>query len=123
MSFYDELQSATETSRQYLLSAPIIADVMSRQFSLATYGAFLNQAYYHVRHTIPLLMLAGGRLSATQQWLQAPIARYIAEELGHEAWILDDMANCGWDRRVVSAGEAPYHSDLLVAYLYDTAAA
>ncbi len=120
MSFYQELQSLTEPSRYYLLSAPIIENVMARRFDLATYIAFLNQAYHHVRHTIPLLMLAGGRLAPDQMYLQSAIAHYIGEELGHEQWILNDVEACGFDRDSIEHGDAPYHSELLVSFLYDT---
>jgi len=120
MAFYEKLIKETEEDQQYLLSAPIINDVFEGRFSLETYIAFLNQAYHHVRHTVPLLMLAGGRLSGEQRWLESAIAGYIQEEAGHEQWILDDLEVCGCDRDTFASGEAPFHSAVLVSCLYDT---
>lgn len=119
MSFFDDLQNATAESRQYLLDAPIIQDVLQKQFSLETYVCFLNQAFHHVKHTIPLLMAAGSRLSAQQLFLQRPLASYIEEEIGHEQWILNDIEACGFDRNEYEHAGAPYSSELLVAFLYD----
>lgn len=119
MGFYEQLQRETESSRQYLLSAPIIQQVFDGDFTLDTYIAFLNQAYHHVRHTIPLLMAAGARLDDSQAWLRPAIAEYISEEIGHEAWILDDLEACGCDRKTMATGEPPFATEVMVAYLYD----
>lgn len=119
MSFYARLERDTEQARQHFLGAPIIQDVMAGNFTLGTYIAFLNQAYHHVCHTVPLLMQAGARLSGSQRWMQKAIADYIIEEQGHEQWILDDIEACGRDRRRFEQAPAPFDSELLVSYLYD----
>ncbi|MDA0977783.1 MAG: iron-containing redox enzyme family protein [Proteobacteria bacterium] len=120
MNFYDQLVSETEAERQYLLSAPIIADVLVGKFNLNTYIAFLNQAYQHVRHTVPLLMQAGARLGPGQLWLQPAVAEYIEEEAGHEQWILNDLETCGCSRRDYERAMPHFESEMLVSYLYDT---
>jgi pyrroloquinoline quinone (PQQ) biosynthesis protein C len=119
MQFYDLLRSQTEVSRKYLLDAPVIQQVLDRDFSLATYIVFLNQAYHHVKHTIPLLMAAGGRLDEEHAWLREAISDYIDEEIGHEQWILNDIEACGYNREQFASGDAPFTSEILVAYLYD----
>lgn len=120
MNFYDELIMETETERQFLLSSPIIMDVLEGRFNLNTYIAFLNQAYQHVRHTAPLLMQAGARLGQHQIWLQRSIAEYIDEEAGHEQWILNDIEASGASRQTFATAPAPFESEMLVSYLYDT---
>ncbi|MEX2326833.1 MAG: iron-containing redox enzyme family protein [Pseudomonadales bacterium] len=119
MAFYDDLLVATEYDKQYLLSAPIINDVFEGRFTLETYIAFLNQAYHHVRHTVPLLSNAADNLRPHQAWIRSTLLEYIDEEAGHEAWILDDLAACGCDRKVYEQADAPLTSDVMVAYLYD----
>ncbi|MCB1645201.1 MAG: iron-containing redox enzyme family protein [Pseudomonadales bacterium] len=119
MQFYDQLLQETESSKQYFLSAPIIQDVLEGRFTLETYISFLNQAFHHVRHTIPLLMTAGGRLTDEQDWLRKTISEYISEEIGHEQWILDDIEACGYDRAAYALGPAPFDSEIMVAFLYD----
>jgi pyrroloquinoline quinone (PQQ) biosynthesis protein C len=120
VQFFQQLQEQTTQEREYFLSSPIIADVMEGDFSLSTYLAFLNQAYHHVRHTVPLLMSAGATLRGDQLSLQSAISRYIAEEIGHEHWILDDLEACGADREKFAEDPAPFDSEIMVAYLYDT---
>ncbi len=119
MSFYQQLEQQTAATRAHFLDAPIIQDVMCGNFTLSTYIAFLNQAYHHVRHTVPLLMQAGARLSPDQQWMQSAIADYIVEEKGHEVWIIDDIEACGLPRERFSQGPAPFHSEVMVSYLFD----
>ena len=118
--FYKELLKKTNSEKEYLLSAPIIEDVMLGRFDLSTYIAFLNQAYHHVKHTVPLLMAAGSRLSTAQQYLQSAIQEYIDEEAGHENWILNDVEACGVDRSQTVALPTPFESEVMVSYLYDT---
>ncbi len=120
MNFYDQLQRDTHAEREYFLTSPIITDVLEGRFNLATYIAFLNQAYHHVRHTVPLLMLAGGNLGSHQMYLQDAIAEYIADEKGHEHWILNDIEACGGSRLHYAEGPAPFDSEILVSFLYDT---
>lgn len=119
MPFYDQLVAATEAERNYLLSAPIIADVQAGRFGLSTYLAFLHQAYHHVRHTAPLLDAARRNLSPEQQWLAAPLQAYIEEESGHEQWILDDIEACGEDSDSWAMRPPGFHTEMMVAYLYD----
>ena len=119
MQFYEQLLAETEQNRSYLLQAPIIEDVMNKKFTMETYIAFLNQAYHHVKHTIPLLMAAGSKLSDDREWLRKVIADYIDEEIGHEQWILNDIESCGFNREEYRLGAAPFASEIMVAYLFD----
>lgn len=119
MQFYNQLLAATEVNRNYLLQAPIIEDVMNKKFGMEIYIAFLNQAYHHVKHTIPLLMAAGAKLTDDREWLRTAIVHYINEELGHEQWILDDIEACGYSREEYRVGPAPFTSEIMVAYLFD----
>ncbi|WP_163031990.1 iron-containing redox enzyme family protein, partial [Pseudomonas viridiflava] len=80
---------------------------------------FLSQAYYHVRHTVPLMMACGARLPSRLEWLRAAVCVYIEDEYGHERWILDDLRACGGDAEAVRDGAAATPIELMVAYLYD----
>jgi pyrroloquinoline quinone (PQQ) biosynthesis protein C len=119
MQFYDQLLVDTDTSRKYLLDAPIIQQALAGDFSLATYIAFLNQAYHHVRHTVPLLESACANLRDDQAWMGEVLSEYIAEETGHEQWILNDIEACGYERTEYESGPAPLTSEIMIAYLYD----
>ncbi|MCM8612409.1 iron-containing redox enzyme family protein [Accumulibacter sp.] len=119
MSFHERLIAATVTERARLLAVPVIADCLQGRVSLGTYLAFLGQAYHHVRQTTPLLMTLGGRLPERLSWLRRPVAAYIDEEIGHEEWILDDIAAAGGDADAVRASQPDLPAELMVAYAYD----
>lgn len=121
MTFFDRLQQDTQTERHYLLSAPLIQRCMSGgHFILEEYIAFLTQAYHHVKHTVPLLMAVGSRLPMEKENYRAAIAEYIEEELGHQEWILNDLAACGADKEIIRHSRPAMATELMVAYAYDT---
>lgn len=119
MSFYDTLKFETASDRAYLLSAPIISECLQGRASRDGYLAFLAQAYHHVRHTTPLLMTLGGRLPERLAWMRAGVAEYIEEEIGHEEWILNDIAAAGGDAEAVRHSRPELPAELMVAYAYD----
>jgi pyrroloquinoline quinone (PQQ) biosynthesis protein C len=120
MSFYQQLQSATAAERAALFSAPIIARALAGQVERQHYLNFLTRAFHHVKHTVPLLMACGARLSDQQEWLRSAIAHYIEEEIGHHEWILNDIAAAGGDAAAVRASAPDRDTELMVAYAYDT---
>lgn len=119
MSFYKKLGEETVMERAYLLSAPIIVNGLRGEVTKASYLAFLGQAYHHVRHTTPLLMALGGRLPERLAWLRRPVAEYIEEEIGHEEWILNDIAAVGGDVDAVRHSGPDLPAEVMVAYAYD----
>lgn len=119
MTFYNELLTATEAERKKLLSLPLIAQGAAGKLSLQTYVAFLTQAYHHVKHTVPLLMACGGRLPEKYEWLRTVIGEYIEEEMGHQEWVLDDIAACKFDKEVVRKATPSQATELMIAYAYD----
>ncbi|MCT8126545.1 iron-containing redox enzyme family protein [Alishewanella sp. BS5-314] len=121
MSFYQQLIEQTQAEREYLLSAPLIQRCLKQQsFTLAEYQAFLTEAYHHVKHTVPLLMAVGSRLSSAQEYYREAIAEYIEEELGHQEWVLNDLAATGADKEQVRHGTPRLATELMVSYAYDT---
>jgi long-chain acyl-CoA synthetase len=119
MSFYEALHAATEDARAGLLSAPVIADCLQGRVAHTDYLAFLGQAFHHVRHTTPLLMSLGGRLPERLAWLRPAVAEYIEEEIGHDEWILNDIAAAGGDAQAVRASRPALPAEVMVAYAYD----
>lgn len=119
MNFYQTLHTATAPARERMLAAPVIAACRNGQINRDIYLAFLTQAYYHVRHTVPLLMATGARLGQDYEWVRGAIAEYIAEEYGHQEWILNDIAACGGDAESVRQGQPGQPIELMVAFLYD----
>jgi len=119
-SGFESLCAATAEEQHDLLTVPVIQQAMRGDISINTYVAFLTQAYHHVKHTVPLLMLTGSKISHQEEWLRTAIAEYIEEEIGHEQWILNDIEACGGDRHQVSQSEPAFATELMVAYTYDS---
>ncbi|PCJ23949.1 MAG: biliverdin-producing heme oxygenase [SAR86 cluster bacterium] len=119
MTFFKALVDETEPQRQEMLSAQIIERCFKGEIDLDDYVAFLVQAYHHVKHTVPLLMSVGARLPAEKEWLRTAVAQYIEEELGHQEWILNDIAACGYDKEAVRLSAPSPATELMVAYAYD----
>jgi len=120
VGFYEHLIAETEDARQELLSIPFIQLGVAGKLGLESYVAFLTQAYHHVKHTTPLLMACGSRLPERLEWLREAVGEYIEEEMGHQEWILNDIAACGKDKEAVRHGRPGIATEVMVAYAYDT---
>jgi pyrroloquinoline quinone (PQQ) biosynthesis protein C len=105
MTPYEALIHHTAKARDGLLAAPIIQRALTGAVTRELYIAFLTQAYHHVRHTVPLMMAVGSRLTPEYEWLRKEIVHYTEEEIGHEVWILNDIAAAGGNREQVVASE------------------
>jgi pyrroloquinoline quinone (PQQ) biosynthesis protein C len=119
MTLYQRLQQETLAERQYLVTSPIIQRCFHGQITLENYVDFLTQAYHHVKHTVPLLMAVGSRLPEEKEWLREAVGEYIEEEMGHQEWILNDIAACGADKEAVRKSQPASATELMVAYAYD----
>jgi pyrroloquinoline quinone (PQQ) biosynthesis protein C len=124
MTFYQTLLKETEQERNTLMNLPLITQGAKGQITRETYIGFLIQAYHHVKHTTPLLMSCGGRLSGQYEWLRTAIGEYIEEEMGHQEWVLNDIAACGADKEAVRNSSAAQTSaslatEVMIAYAYD----
>jgi pyrroloquinoline quinone (PQQ) biosynthesis protein C len=122
MSFYSRLIEQTAEDRAGLLGTPIIQGTLRGEVSLPSYLAFLTEAYHHVKHTVPLLYACRAALPERNTWLRGPLDEYIEEELGHDEWILNDIAACGGDAHAVRHGQPGHATEVMVAYAYDTIA-
>lgn len=120
MTLMERLEQETKADRDYLLASPIIVRCLQGDVTLLDYVAFLTQAYHHVKHTVPLLMATGARLPDEKEWLREAVAEYVGEELGHQEWILNDIAACGFDREDARHSTPGAATELMVAYAYDT---
>lgn len=118
-SFFDALVDSTSTARAKLREIPQIQDALRGQVSLDTYHAYLIEAYHHVKHTVPLMTVTLRSLKPHQQWLRETLLEYIAEETGHENWILEDIKNCGGDPREAQMSRPRPATQRMVDYAYE----
>ena len=116
---FDQLAAATAADQQQLLQIPFVQAAQVGALNRQEYLAFLTQAYHHVKHTVPLLMATGAAIGADRPWLQAALCEYIAEEKGHDQWILNDIDAAGGDAAAVRQGPPGHACEVMVAYAYD----
>ena len=119
MSFYKRLVEETNQHKMAMIDIEFIQRGVSGNVTLDEYITFLTQAYHHVKHTVPLLMACGAHLPERHKWLQAAVAEYIEEELGHEEWILNDIKHCGANPELVRNGKPAMETELMVSYAHD----
>jgi long-chain acyl-CoA synthetase len=119
MIFYEKLARETQAHRNVLYSVPQLVDALNGKINRETYIGYLTQAYHHVKHTVPFLMAMGARLPENKSWLLPSIAEYIEEEIGHEEWILNDIAAAGGDVAAARRSKPHRETELLIAYNYD----
>lgn len=117
--FYDILKQETAHEQDQLVRSEIITRCMARNVTLDEYIAYLTQAYHHVKFTVPLLMAVGARLPESREWLRVAVAEYIEEEIGHQEWILNDIAACGGDKEAVRRSQPAMQTELMIAYAWD----
>lgn len=118
MNFFQQLVQATQAERDELLNSSLVLNALAGELSREHYVAFLTQAFHHVRHTVPLLMAAGSRLPPHKEWLREAIAEYIEEELGHQEWVLNDIAASGYDADKARHSMPNRATELMIAYAY-----
>ena len=118
MSQVEILHQQTAEARERFQGLPLIQEVLTKGGSLATYLDFLGQAYHHVKHTAPLLALAAARCGPNDAAYRAALFAYVAEEQGHEAWILEDIAALGGDAEQIEHGSPRFACKVMVGHAY-----
>lgn len=119
MTFYQRLVTETVDGQMALASTPQIQDGLVGRISRETYIAYLTEAYHHVKHTVPLMQAARARMDPAHQRFVEALDEYIAEETGHEHWILSDIKNCGGDAAAVRDGDPRPATLAMTDYAYD----
>lgn len=118
MTFYEALVDATTPERKAFMSIPVIRRAVTEGVDASLYLAFLASAYAHVRHTVPLMEAALARCGAGDEAMIDGLKDYVAEEIGHDEWILDDIAALGGDAEAVRNARPPLPVRAMVAYAY-----
>lgn len=119
MSFFQRLIAETAEGQATIAAVPQIQDGLAGRISRETYIAYLTEAYHHVKHTVPLLRTAKARLDEAHAPFKAALDEYIAEETGHELWILNDIRNSGGDAEAVRNGQPREATRRMVEFAYD----
>lgn len=116
MTPYDRLLAETAVARAEFLRVPLLTRALAGNATRPLYLAFLREAYHHVRHTCSLLALAAGR-TLNSRYREA-LGGYIAEERGHDDWILADIAALGGDPQATKSATPGTACRAMVGYAY-----
>ncbi len=117
--FFERLAAETQEARARFAMTPQLLAGLTGRISRNDYIAYLNQAYHHVRHTVPLMQAARARLGHKPLLVEA-LDDYIVEETGHEEWILDDIAAAGGNRRAAADSAPAPATKAMVDHAYRT---
>lgn len=115
---YARLLAETAADRQRFLEIPVLQRAVRDGVTRRLYLDFLGQAYHHVRHTCGLLEAAAKQCGDGRAWLAEALHGYIAEEQGHDLWILDDIDALGGDAAAVRDGDPRPPCAAMVAHVY-----
>ena len=119
MTFFKRLMSATTQRREDFRSIELIQHTVQHGVTPQLYGAYLEQAYHHVRFTVPLLKLARDTCVAQgDESYVAALEEYIEEEDGHDEWILEDIKALGIDSEAVRNGQGGFACRIMIAYAH-----
>jgi len=118
MTFYDRLLSATEAERTDFQAIGLIQHAVQKGVTRELYAKYLEQAYHHVRFTVPLLELARDNCGANDSAYINALAEYIDEESGHDEWILDDINALGADGEAVRNGQGGFACRVMIGYAH-----
>lgn len=118
MTFYERLLAETEADRQDFQSIGLIQHAVAKGVTPTMYAKYLEQAYHHVRFTVPLLELALDKCEVSETAYANALAEYIDEEKGHDEWILDDIRAMGHDAEAVRHGQGNFSNRMMIAYAH-----
>jgi len=118
MTFFDRLVAETQAEREDFQSISVIQAAVSQGVTKDLYAKYLEQAYHHVRFTVPLLEFALEGCKVGDETYANALAEYIEEEAGHDEWILDDIKALGEDGEAVRAGRGGFACRVMISHAY-----
>ena len=119
MTFFERLVEETKEAQSRFAATPQLQAGLAGRISRADYLAYLAEAYHPVRHTVPLMREARARLGHRPALVEA-LDAYLAEEEGHEEWILADIDAAGGDSGAVAASAPSPATSAMVNHAYWT---
>lgn len=87
-----ELQSTVQAR---LMGTRIVDAVMRGTVELAQYRRYLVDVHAYAQHSAQVIALAGARVAMSRPALAEYLFRHAGEELGHDRWAAQDLAELG----------------------------
>jgi pyrroloquinoline quinone (PQQ) biosynthesis protein C len=118
VSFFITLVETSDASRRAIESAPKVQAMIHKGLTLAEYRAFLHDLYHIVWHFCPVMAAAVARCDDRFRDIRYELYERIAEEKGHETWVLGDIEAVGGDVRRAREGAPSYPVQAMVGFNY-----
>jgi pyrroloquinoline quinone (PQQ) biosynthesis protein C len=120
-SFFITLVEMTDASRRDLEMIPKVHAMIHEGLSLGEYKAFLHDLYHVVWHFCPIMATAAAHCSDRFHDVRYDLYERIADEKGHEAWVLEDIEAVGGDVPSVKANPPSAPVQAMIAFNYYSA--
>jgi pyrroloquinoline quinone (PQQ) biosynthesis protein C len=118
--FFAELVTSTDEDRRGFETHPAVMAAVAEGMSVERYRAFLLELYHVVWYFNPVSAASASRMGQPQdEALQAVrhfLYEHMAEEKGHEDWVLNDLRAVGVSTPQARAHEPSAHTLALVGY-------
>ena len=121
MSFFLTLIESTDAQRRALEAVPKVHAMINHGLTLPEYRAFLHDLYHIVWHFCPIMANAASRCDDELRGVRYDLYRRIAEEKGHEEWVLEDVRAVGGDVDAVRSTPPSVPVQALIAFNYYSA--
>jgi pyrroloquinoline quinone (PQQ) biosynthesis protein C len=117
-SFFIRLLEATDSSRKSLEAVPRMDRMIHQGLTRDDYLALLEDLYHVVWNFCPVMGSAASRLKDDCRGIRYLLYNKIAEEKGHEDWVLNDIRALGGDVDRVRESRPRTPVEVFIGYNY-----
>lgn len=103
LPFFADLVIRTDEARRAFETNPVVLDAVANGMPVERYRALLLELYHVVWHFNPVCAAAASRMPDTHRQIRYHLYEHMHEELGHEEWVMNDLAAVGVPREQVLA--------------------
>ena len=103
LPFFADLVIRTDEARRAFETNPVVLDAVANGMPVERYRALLLELYHVVWHFNPVCAAAASRMPDTHRQIRYHLYEHRHEELGHEEWVMNDLAAVGVPREQVLA--------------------
>lgn len=114
----DSLIALRKETEQGIRNAPIAQAALSGVLTTDDYARYLLNVWHYALHSSKVIGLAGSRAVNSHPQLADYLFHHAQEELGHDAWVLEDLNNLGWSNEQVMKTRATPKCAAMIGYEY-----
>lgn len=114
------LEQTLQAPRARFLGNRLLRHIGTGTITRALYTQQLIETWHFVKHTPSYITSAASRLPDGNDALKKRFVQHAREELGHDQWVLEDLAHLGISAERVRASTPLPHTSALVAYQFYT---